>query len=69
MNLKAEIKALITLLWMIIRYIFVCLFWPLFRPKNLDKENFKLYFNGDIITPPGFNFVNQKLCLWVACGR
>ena len=50
MKFKAEIEAIITLTWIIIRYIFVCLFWPLLRVEK-GQNDLKIYFNGDIITP------------------
>ena len=50
MKFKAEIEAIITLIWIIIRYIFVCLFWPLLRVEK-GQNDLKVYFNGDIITP------------------
>ena len=50
MRFKSEIKAIFILLWMVIRYIFVCLFWPFLQKKK--NEGLKLYFNGDILTPP-----------------
>ena len=49
MRFKSEIRAIFILLWMIIRYIFVCLFWPLLQKKK--NEGLKLYSNGDIVSP------------------
>ena len=50
MKFKSEIRAIFILLWMVIRYLFVCIFWPFLQKKN--NEGLKLYFNGDIVTPP-----------------
>ena len=56
MSLYSVSKAVLILLWMAVRYIFVCLSWkPLFKRSRGKQEGLKLYFNGDIILPEKAN--------------
>ena len=63
MSLYSVLKAVLILLWMAVRYIFVCLSWkPLFK-RSRGKQGLKLYFNGDIILPEKAN-KDHQITVW-----
>ena len=64
MSLYSVSKAVLILLCMAVRYIFVCLSWkPLFKRSRGKQEGLKLYFNGDIILPEKAN-KDHQITVW-----
>ena len=46
---STKINAIFVVLWAVLRYLFVKIFWPFFRPSKTSQK-FKFYYNGDIIS-------------------
>ena len=46
---STKINAIFVVIWAVLRYLFVKIFWPFFKPSKTSKK-VKFYYNGDIIS-------------------